>query len=115
MLIKIAATEHSDFRAAELQQKIKVMSGKVLDFIDKQFIIVTGKPDTDIRQQPPGLSVNVRASGDTAVRRDPDNAGHSCAVFWVGAGRSSGHAMPAAPAGKAGSKNRAETQTRSSP
>ncbi len=54
MLIKIAATEHSDFRAAELQQKIKVMSGKVLDFIDKQFIIVTGKPDTDIRQQPPG-------------------------------------------------------------
>ena len=42
MLIKIAATEHSDFRAADLQQKIEVMSGKVLDFIDKQFIVVTG-------------------------------------------------------------------------
>ena len=49
MLIKIAVTKHSDFRAAELQQKIKVMSGKVLDFIDKQFIVVTGKPGTDIR------------------------------------------------------------------
>ena len=54
MLIKIAAAQHRDFRAAELQQKIKVMSGKVLDFIDEQLIVVTGKPGTDIRQQPPG-------------------------------------------------------------
>lgn len=53
MLIKISATQYRDLSVAELQQKVKVMSGKVLDFIDEQLIVITDKPGSDIRQKPP--------------------------------------------------------------
>ncbi|KLQ03280.1 hypothetical protein ABF77_12800 [Enterobacter roggenkampii] len=54
MLIKISTTQHRYFSTAELQQKIEVVPGKVLDLIDKQFIVITGKPGADILQKPPG-------------------------------------------------------------
>ena len=75
MLIKIAATQHRDFRAAELQQKIKVMPRKVLDFIDEQFIVVTGKPGTDRGSPPtatPALAAGVAGAAFTARRLDDE-------------------------------------------
>ena len=61
------------------------MAGKVLDFINEQLIVVTGKSGTDIWQQPPGCQQVceppvIQTSGGILIMPDIR------AVFWKGAG-----------------------------